>query len=826
MQIPMPMMLKATLVALSTLTGAVMGQEATSPAPEVIAKIDQRLATVLTRYARTVMGTNPLSVQGIQAATALLQDAVRLDPQQDQAWRILQELAMMTDRPDLVTEATSALLRLRPENSAARLERLLVALDQAHTVDDRDRLVRSMLSGDHLALIGADVGSRLALRMALLERRAGNLTLFQQWLQRAVALDPTNQDAVSLMAGLESDLANQNPEAWTSILIQLLMLNPIDSGVSTELGFYLLDHGAYAAGARLFSMSRAIEFAAGRDSGSDLDADLIMSLWAAGDDAGARQVLEERQATLNELFRKIAMDGDPSGRNAVEISRLTGPMSPKLAMINALMTTEDPDPAAMTDAIDELSTAIDHRDRARETDGVDPEGRVHNYRRLLAILALVDASPGTIEQARARVEQLDPLTPDQQALFDALTGKDHDGRDPKEILTEQASSSPVARIGLAQLLQQDGQMREAGKEWLAAWKSGPGTMLGVYASRQLRALLKTPLELNDVARKLTSMIDALPSALFRLPEEPTLAVSMTIEPRHRTVDPYEPMVLDITIFNHTPDPLAIDPHGPIEDLLILNLRAMVPYLSNVPSIPVLVDIDRALRIDPHASMAFAFDVQTTWVGDLLSNNPLYGAQIETTSILNPRMATASSTKSGVPVSGPLGSTATAEDMRMNGQRVSESWIREVLERVMTRDSHEELVDMAMLSHVLAHMDAVEKKIEIPADLAAECVAALVDAWPRLDPPSQAWLASALSFSDRLDQLWSMVESNADPTVQRIVLMRLVGRFDNPGEAAQEPVVVAGLTSDDPAVQSLAEWIEATLQLAAEQQFLLRSEEDP
>ena len=85
MQIPMPMMLKATLLALSTLTGAVMAQEVASPSPEIIAKIDQRLATVLTRYARTVMGTNPLSVEGIDAATALLQDAVQLDPEQAQA---------------------------------------------------------------------------------------------------------------------------------------------------------------------------------------------------------------------------------------------------------------------------------------------------------------------------------------------------------------------------------------------------------------------------------------------------------------------------------------------------------------------------------------------------------------------------------------------------------------------------------------------------------------------------------------------------------------------------------------------------------------------
>ena len=826
MQIPMPMMLKATLLALSTLTGAVMAQEVASPSPEIIAKIDQRLATVLTRYARTVMGTNPLSVEGIDAATALLQDAVQLDPEQAQAWSILQELAMMTDRPALVAEATSALIRIRPEDSAARLERLLVALEQAHTVDARDQLVRSMLSGDNLALIGADVGSRLALRMALLERRSGNVTLFHQWLQRAIALDPTNQEAASLIIGIESDLAYRDPPAWTRMLIQLLLLNPTDSGVSTELGFYLFDHGAYAAAARLFMMSRAIEAASGRDSGSDLDADLIMSLWAAGDDAAAQRVLEERQVTVNELFRQIAMEGDPSGRNAVEISRLTGPMSPKLAMIHVLMAAKSADPAVLTDALDELSTAIDHRDRARETDGVDVEGRAHNYRRLLVFLALIDASPGMIEQARVDLEKLEPLTPDQNALLDALLGKDHDGRSPEAILNEQAPNSALARVGLAQLLQKQGRLREAGQQWLAAWRSGPGTMLGVYAARQLASLLGTHAELDEVARTMTSMVDALPSALFRLPEEPTLAVSLSVEPRERTVDPYEPMLLDIRVFNHTAEPLAINPLGPIEDLVIVEPQVMLPYLAEVPPAPVLVDIQRVLRVEPHDSLSVTLDLQTTWVGELLSNNPLYGAQIETETILNPRVATASSSPKGIPVVGPLGSVATSEDMRMNGQRVSEVWIREVLERVLTRESHEELVDMAMLSHVLAHMDAVEKKVEMSQDLAAECVAALVDAWPRLDPPSQAWLASALSFSDRLDQLWSMVESNTDPTVQRVVLMRLVGRFDNPGEAAQEPVVVGGLTSDNPAVQSLAEWIEATLQLAAEQQFRSQNEESP
>ena len=142
----------------------------------------------------------------------------------------------------------------------------------------------------------------------------------------------------------------------------------------------------------------------------------------------------------------------------------------------------------------------------------------------------------------------------------------------------------------------------------------------------------------------------------------------------------------------------------------------------------------------------------------------------------------------------------------------------MLARVTTRDSHVELVDMALLSHSLARIDAVEGAVEIPADLASECVAALIDAWPRLDPNSQAWLVSVLAWSDRLDRLWSMIESNVDPVVQRVVLMRLVSRNNDPGSAAQEPAVVAGLTSSNESVRTLAEWIEATLQISAEQQF--------
>jgi hypothetical protein len=92
--------------------------------------------------------------------------------------------------------------------------------------------------------------------------------------------------------------------------------------------------------------------------------------------------------------------------------------------------------------------------------------------------------------------------------------------------------------------------------------------------------------------------------------------------------------------------------------------------------------------------------------------------------------------------------------------------------------------------------------------------------------SQSWLLSTIQFSDRLSSLWSLAERSADPMVNRVALMRVAQRFPDPSKAITEPVVVAGLVSDDPTVRQLAEWIEVTLQLSAERQFGTSSESTP
>ena len=95
---------------------------------------------------------------------------------------------------------------------------------------------------------------------------------------------------------------------------------------------------------------------------------------------------------------------------------------------------------------------------------------------------------------------------------------------------------------------------------------------------------------------------------------------------------------------------------------------------------------------------------------------------------------------------------------------------------------------------------------------------MVEAWPGLDLVAQVWLATTLAESDRIDDLWSLVDDSTDSLITRVRLMRVVKSYTSPGEALDDPVVIKGLASEGESVRVLAEWIEATLQIQAESRY--------
>jgi len=774
-----------------------------------------RLAATLTRFAREVLGTEPLSVQGLSAGTSFLIDATTLDPAAEESWRLLLDIAILTEREDLIERALPAIVRLAPGDTTARLKRLWLAIDKARTLESKSTLIERFVSDTNRDSIGPVVASRLALRLAMLHRRAGNMDRFGKWLDRAIAWDPVYVDALGIYTGTQQHLEQNDPAAWASQLLGLYRANPTDSATAAELGLLMLEHGAYRAAARMLQLASDIERKAGHDTGTDLDADLAMAWWAVGENDLAIRLLEQRQRRLNQLFQRIAAEESGGRSSTLEVAQLTAPVTPKMAAFQAMIATDSADPTVLTDAIGEAIRSAGHLDQLRETDQVPPSARAANLKRLLWLLLAVDAAPGSIEDTAHRIASIQPLDADEQTLIDVLTKPN---TDPAEI-RPLAEKFKLARLKLAQMLASQGDQHGAAMELLTIWRQSPGTLMGMFAGHKLAQVLGTDeLPMSETAAAMSQVIDTLPTVFNRFPDEPSLAVSLRVTPRSRVVPVYDPVTIDLQITNHTAEPLTVGPTGPILDLLLIQPKVSVPYHDMQPGPPILIDVGRGLQLPPHGQLEFSIDLRSTWIGTALDSMPLNGAVVEVDAVLNVRVATASTSMMPSPVPGPLGSEYATGEMRVDGQRITDAWITSTLERLRGSSSSKDVVDVALLTNVVSRQDALEGGSRITPQQAGEIAASLTEMWPRLGPLSQAWLVSAMPRVDRLKALWSLVESSTEPLVKRVALMRVVGEFGNPARALGDPAVAAGLRSPDRPVRLLAEWIEATLQLQAESKF--------
>ncbi len=798
------------------LTGILFGQNVGAEGDSQVAR--SRLATCLTRYAREVLGTEPLTVQGLAAGINFLVDATALDPDLEVAWRLLLDAAVLTERDDLVDLALPKVVSLSPQSSGTRLQRLWRALDQTHRLSKKSAMIDRLIEPANRTVVGDAVASRLALRLALLHRQAGDEKLFWNYVSRAIQLDPANQDAVLLRTGLDQHLAQSDPVQWAKLLLNLYRINPTDSKTAAEIGMLLLHHGAYDSAARMLGIARDLERQAGRDAGGDFDADYLLALWAADKIDEADDLMLDRQQRLNKIYRQLAMQEEIPRTSTLELASLVAPLSPKLAAAECLMALRSDDPLRLSDALGEAERAINDLDRLRESDGIEPEPRAKNLKRLLWLLLVLDGSPGSIEDVAHRIDALSPLSSTELALIGAATKPEIPIDQVEASLREAAGTSAVASVVLAKRLEQAGRNKTAAEVLFSAWQQHPGSMMGVLAGKRLGDILGVNLPMSETAAAMSALIDSVPRVFDRIAKESSLFVTLRVTPRSTVVEPFEPVIFDFEIANHTAEPLGINPNGPIEDLLLVQPAAAVPYATISDGPPIFLDLGRNVVIEPHGELNLSLDLRTTWVGSVLDARPLHGAVIDAKAFLNPRIATSPTSFSPVPRPGPLGAAVESGEMRVNGVRIDSTWVDAALVRLKKSVSSRDTKTIALLTFVANEQRSAEGAIELTPGQLTQIGATVAEAWPQLSVVSQAWLTILMPKSIPLKSVWSLVEGSTDSLIHRIYLMRIVAEYSDPGQALSEPAVVAGLLSDDQQVRALAEWVEATLLLQAENQF--------
>ena len=141
-----------------------------------------------------------------------------------------------------------------------------------------------------------------------------------------------------------------------------------------------------------------------------------------------------------------------------------------------------------------------------------------------------------------------------------------------------------------------------------------------------------------------------------------------------SVPVFGPVMIDIQILNHLAEPLPITARGPILDLIILQADVDVPYADLNPGPPIFVDIGQSLQLPPHGEQTITMDLRNTWIGAALDARPLHGSTIDVDAVLNPRFRTGMTSMASSAVPGVFGGEYETKEIRVDGQRVSDTWI--------------------------------------------------------------------------------------------------------------------------------------------------------
>lgn len=777
-----PLLLLALACAWLTSTAAF----ASGPTPT------ERLAAQYTRGALQMLRTQPLTIEMMEVAAILLDEAARMTPNDADLWRLIVELAALRENDADRAKAVERLVQLDPTDDAAKLQRAYFAIERHQTAEDRAQAYRSLLTEPSKRELGPAVASRLAMDLALLERRRGDSRAFAEWLAEAVKLDPSNHAAASLAAGFFR-MHLTDPFAEAELLSTVFLANITDINVQVALASHLLEHGAYVGAERIYRFAVSCHKAIRAFAADGVVADLATAQWARGDAAGALRTILDRQRESDARLRNRLRVETPE-LTSMDVAKHTAHLDPPLATTLAAIHSRLKDGQA-ADALNRAIQSHESQIASLAQDVAANAGRIALLRLQAAWITLwLGGEPESAEAYLRGAAEFQPLSDAAAARFEGWTMlRRGDAKAAAERLAPYVDQDAPAALGHALAQLELGQQRSAARELLAIARAQPGSLIGVWAADRLAELLGQRVVLTETAAAMERLIARIPTTIDRFAEQPNTAVSIRVVPSKTTFVAYEPLLVNIEIANHAPIPMAIDPNGPIRPQVMLRTSLSAAQSGSGESPPTVVDLGRSLRLMPRERMTIPIDLRRTSLGFLLDQVPATGSMVRVRAILNPLMM-----PEGALLPGLLGTEVEAPPIRVDGARLNRAWVEDTAAAMMNEEIEIDLPRLAMLSH-LAAGQLLPNAQEEDRRIFELTRSALVEAFARLDGIGQAWLLTVMPTSTELDSLLALGRKSDDRFVRIAYLAHRI-RF------ADDPIVRAVRESDDPVQRRLGELI--------------------
>jgi len=662
----------------------------------------------------------------VEQAVILLEQAVDLRPTDPELRLMIAEAAGLAEDEPRVTQAISAYLKLRPSDDAAWL-RLIRRLARRHqTLDGQLKVYQRFLNTKVGRSFGPALRSRIAGDSASLELQRGEFDRHARLTMQALGLDPTNKaaaaDAYRIMLQREDSRRIQ-----VESLLTWFHADPGDPATRRTMARTLLDLGAYELAQTWYVTAANIQRWQGERVSPEMISDWAICLWATGRTADAVGLLtgpyrQAAQAAAQEEAEQDGQADDPDQALRAERDLLQRMPLDLQALRLAILSLEGKDDLVAR-GFDVLMQSFNERlGEDGSTDLRIDRAWVH----LLLGRNLADA-----EQQLNRLAQ---TLPEDSAVLRRLNGWLHLNREElesaKQLLKPLAGEDVLAGYGLAHVHAERGEMDAHVERLRQVYRRAPGTMVGAMAAYKLRRAGDEPTPGPDAAA-VVEMIESVPSALVQWGEQPAEVALLKAE-----VDQYkyvycEPMRVELELRNTSSLPLPLGPEGGIPTRVMLMPTVSIGSRQVTNLSPVVVDLDRRLRLTVGQSLRVTARVDAGDVGAVLANNPANAVSVNCTAVLNPVLS-----RRGVRP-GYLGSTASLPQLQRLSMLAGRGSFERLIDSVGGADRVGSMQAAATLARVIPRLPAEQ------AEQKQTAVARLTRQFDDLEAVQQAWVVSHL-----------------------------------------------------------------------------------
>jgi hypothetical protein len=549
--------------------------------------------------------------------------------------RLETSAAFGTGDPDLLERATARVVSIDPADTVAQLRLITARIGKKQTVEERLAMYDRLL-GPRGTALDPTIRSRLALDAALIHRETGDLDAFLQNLTLATDLDRTNKEAHHLATSYYAGFADNDPQGLAGLLelqLRLMYADPIDPNIHFGIARLLAVEGATAEAQRFYGNGISILTNAGALEARHRVESLALR-WLSD---GPRIVLNQIDAELRLLRDNARLIYERDKQRDLPDRLLTPPeeafLDPLYEQIRIIAAMDAQDSEALATGLREIDAYARHQfEEVQEATKLDDQqtraAANKAFAKSLVSLQFMRVLANVDQQAlAAQIPQLPKLIGEDEweklkkPLEAWVALRSGNTERTREILEEIGTNDSIMRVCRAELYAAEGDSAGAAEVFEEIMRVDPFIPYGAWARSRAMELTGRTDPVTEAGRLMRRMVAEVPSAIDTLTKDPSVLMTLQIEPVKTSFSADERTRLRVSLTNTTPWPLSLGPSRTLSSRLLLGVSVDNEDRLVAPPQPVVVDLDRRFRLKPGEKLVTEVNAEAGLNGIIFDSAP-------------------------------------------------------------------------------------------------------------------------------------------------------------------------------------------------------------